>query len=88
MKRSKPHGRDRGKASDVECYSADTADPVAISDELLHGKGAVLISGLFIPDQIAEARAIVDAIQRATHAIVFGAKPVVGATVAPAVNAR
>ncbi|MDH3229244.1 MAG: phytanoyl-CoA dioxygenase family protein [Alphaproteobacteria bacterium] len=43
----------------MECYSADTADPVAISDELLHGKGAVLISGLFTPDQIAEARAIV-----------------------------
>ena len=31
------------------------------------------------PESEAEARAIVDAIQRATHAIVFGAKPVVGA---------
>ena len=31
------------------------------------------------PQSEAEARAIVDAIQRATHAIVFGAKPVVGA---------
>ena len=31
------------------------------------------------PETELEARAIVDAIQRATHAIVFGAKPVVGA---------
>ena len=31
------------------------------------------------PESEAEARAIVDAIQRATNAIVFGAKPVVGA---------
>ncbi len=31
------------------------------------------------PESEAEARALVDAIQRATHAIVFGAKPVVGA---------
>lgn len=31
------------------------------------------------PESETEARAIVDAIQRATHAIVFGAKPVVGA---------
>ncbi|MGI9407389.1 MAG: enoyl-CoA hydratase/isomerase family protein [Hyphomicrobiaceae bacterium] len=31
------------------------------------------------PESEAEARAIVDAIQRATQAIVFGAKPVVGA---------
>lgn len=31
------------------------------------------------PENEGEARALVDAIQRATHAIVFGAKPVVGA---------
>ena len=31
------------------------------------------------PEDEAQARALVDAIQRATHAIVFGAKPVVGA---------
>jgi hypothetical protein len=43
----------------MECYSADTVDAAAISDELLRGKGAVRISGLFAPDRIAEARAIV-----------------------------
>ncbi|WP_226783138.1 phytanoyl-CoA dioxygenase family protein [Oceaniglobus trochenteri] len=40
-------------------FTAETADPAIIVDELLHGDGAVLISGLFTPDQIAEARAII-----------------------------
>jgi len=40
-------------------FTAATADPESIVHELLHGGGAVGISGLFTPDQIAEARAIV-----------------------------
>lgn len=40
-------------------YTARTADPDAIVQELLHGDGAVLLSGLFTDGQIAEARAIV-----------------------------
>ncbi|MEO0402346.1 MAG: phytanoyl-CoA dioxygenase family protein [Pseudomonadota bacterium] len=39
--------------------AADNIDPVAICDELLNGGGAVKITGLFTPDQIAEARAII-----------------------------
>lgn len=38
---------------------ADQADPVQICDEMLNGGGAVKIKGLFSPDQIAEARAII-----------------------------
>lgn len=40
-------------------FTATTATPDAIVEELLHGGGAVKISGLFSADQIAEARAIV-----------------------------
>ena len=40
-------------------FTAETADPDAIIDELLNGKGAVLISGLFSDAQIADARAII-----------------------------
>ncbi len=40
-------------------YTAQSADPAEIVDELLNGKGAVLISGLFSDAQIAEARAII-----------------------------
>ena len=40
-------------------FTAETADPNAIVDELLNGKGAVLISGLFTDAQIADARAII-----------------------------
>lgn len=40
-------------------FTAQTADPQAIVHELLHGGGAVGISGLFTPEEIAEARAIV-----------------------------
>lgn len=43
----------------MEHCSAGAADPVEISDELLHGKGAVLIPGLFTSDQVVEARGIV-----------------------------
>ncbi len=42
-------------------FTAQTADPVQIVDELLHGKGAVLLSGLFTPEQIADARRIIHA---------------------------
>lgn len=53
-------------------FTAETADPTAIVDELLHGGGAVGISGLFTPADIAEARAIVmehseAAAQKVTH---------------------
>lgn len=42
-------------------FTAQTADPDQIVDELLNGKGAVLMSGLFAPDQIANARRIIHA---------------------------
>ncbi|MFG5384855.1 phytanoyl-CoA dioxygenase family protein [Yoonia sp. R2-816] len=40
-------------------FDATNADPVTIVEELLNEKGAVLISGLFTADQIAEARRII-----------------------------
>ncbi len=40
-------------------FTAATADPDTIVHELLHGDGAVCISGLFTDAEIAEARAIV-----------------------------
>jgi ectoine hydroxylase-related dioxygenase (phytanoyl-CoA dioxygenase family) len=40
-------------------FTAQTADPDIIIEELLNGGGAVAISGLFTPEDIAEARAIV-----------------------------
>lgn len=42
-------------------FTAATADPDTIVAELLHGKGAVLLNGLFTDDQIAEARRIIHA---------------------------
>lgn len=53
-------------------YTPDTIDPAAIVQDLLNGDGAVLISGLFTPEEIAEARAIVMAhsdtdSQKVTH---------------------
>ena len=43
----------------MKTFTATTADPDAIVQELLNGAGAVRITGLFTPDQIAEARAII-----------------------------
>ncbi|MDB4214090.1 phytanoyl-CoA dioxygenase family protein, partial [Octadecabacter sp.] len=43
----------------MKSYTAKTATPEAIVEELLNGGGAVKISGLFSADQIAEARAII-----------------------------
>jgi len=40
-------------------FTAQNADPETIIEELLHGGGAVTISGLFTPEVVAEARAIV-----------------------------
>lgn len=40
-------------------FTAGTAEPDTIIEELLHGGGAVVISGLFSPEDVAEARAIV-----------------------------
>ena len=40
-------------------FTAATADPDTIVEELLHGKGAVLIAGLFTPEQIQDARDII-----------------------------
>jgi len=40
-------------------FTPETADPETITQELLHGGGAVMISGLFSAAQIAEARRIV-----------------------------
>ena len=43
----------------MKVFTATTADPDTIVDELLNGKGAVLIRGLFMPEQIADARDII-----------------------------
>lgn len=43
----------------MKCFTAQTADPDIVIEELLNGGGAVAISGLFTPEDIAEARAIV-----------------------------
>ncbi len=40
-------------------FTADSADPATIVKELLNGAGAVRISGLFTPQEVADARAIV-----------------------------
>ncbi|MFA8443087.1 phytanoyl-CoA dioxygenase family protein [Yoonia sp.] len=40
-------------------FTAETADPDVIAQELLHGKGAVLLTGLFTQAQIADARQII-----------------------------
>lgn len=53
-------------------FTPDTLDVDAIVDELLNGEGAVLLSGLFTPEQIAEARAIImqhseQASEKVTH---------------------
>jgi len=56
----------------VKRFTGANADPAAIVEELLHGKGAVAISGLFTPEQITEARAIImaeseQAAEKVTH---------------------
>ncbi|WP_299372925.1 phytanoyl-CoA dioxygenase family protein [uncultured Tateyamaria sp.] len=43
----------------MRTFTAETADPAAICEELMNGPGAVRITGLFSPDQIADARAII-----------------------------
>ncbi len=53
-------------------FTQDTLDVDAIVQELLNGEGAVLISGLFTPEQIADARAIImehseQAAEKVTH---------------------
>lgn len=53
-------------------FNVQTADPKTIVHELLHGGGAVGISGLFTTEEIAEARAIVmahseEAAEKVTH---------------------
>lgn len=53
-------------------FTPDTLDVDAIVDELLNGEGAVLLSGLFTPEQIADARAIImthseQASEKVTH---------------------
>ena len=40
-------------------FTAETADPDTVVQELLYGGGAVSLSGLFTNDQIAEARSII-----------------------------
>ncbi|MDH5452376.1 MAG: phytanoyl-CoA dioxygenase family protein [Paracoccaceae bacterium] len=40
-------------------FTAETADPDTIVHALLHGDGAVVIAGLFTPEEVAEARRIV-----------------------------
>lgn len=53
-------------------FTPQTANPDEVVNELLHGKGAVCISGLFTPDQIADARRIImahseQAAEKVTH---------------------
>ncbi|MEQ8658877.1 MAG: phytanoyl-CoA dioxygenase family protein [Hyphomicrobiales bacterium] len=53
-------------------YTSDTLDVDEIVQELLNGEGVVLLSGLFTPEQIAEARAIImqhseQAAEKVTH---------------------
>lgn len=53
-------------------FTPDTLNVDEIVQELLNGEGAVLLSGLFTPEQIAEARAIImqhseQASQKVTH---------------------
>ncbi|WP_299661769.1 phytanoyl-CoA dioxygenase family protein [uncultured Ruegeria sp.] len=53
-------------------FNAQTVDPDTIVDELLNGDGAVAISGLFTPEEVAEARAIImkhseSATEKVTH---------------------
>lgn len=43
----------------MKTFTAKTADPVVVCDEMLNGPGAVRISGLFSGDQIADARRII-----------------------------
>ncbi|MEL6586210.1 MAG: phytanoyl-CoA dioxygenase family protein [Pseudomonadota bacterium] len=43
----------------MRTFTAQTADPVAICEELLNGAGAVKLTGLFAAEQIAEARRII-----------------------------
>lgn len=43
----------------MKTYTASTSNPDDIVQELLHGGGAVKITGLFSRDQIAQARAVV-----------------------------
>lgn len=56
----------------MKSFTAKTADPDAIIHELLNGDGAVRLTGLFTPDQIADARGIImqhseNDTQKATH---------------------
>ena len=56
----------------MKSFTAKTAKPDKVIAELLQGDGAVRITGLFSPDQIAEARAIIMAhseqdSEKATH---------------------
>lgn len=43
----------------MRVFPHDRADPAEICDELMTGKGAVKVTGLFSADQIAEARRII-----------------------------
>ena len=56
MKTGKAADPNSERAYKMKRYTAESADPDEIVAELLHGKGAVLISGLFSDEQIAQAR--------------------------------
>lgn len=43
----------------MQSFTTETADLEVIVEELLRGAGAVRLTGLFTPDEIAEARAII-----------------------------
>ncbi len=45
----------------MRSFTAESADPDVIVQELLHGKGAVLLTGLFTDAQVANARQIIHA---------------------------
>lgn len=43
----------------MRTFTAETADPETVAQELLTGDGAVRLTGLFTPEEIAEARRII-----------------------------
>ena len=43
----------------MRSFTAEIANPETVAEELLHGAGAIRLTGLFTPEEIAEVRAII-----------------------------
>ncbi|MCP4073084.1 MAG: hypothetical protein GY742_15305 [Hyphomicrobiales bacterium] len=72
MKTGNPAEQYSVEEFEMRHYTADNAAPQEITEELLHGNGAVAISGLFTDADIAQARSIVmahseDDAEKVTH---------------------